>query len=68
MRSDDPGLDSSLADELPERQATAGKERSAEQEDSGEAGGVEREAINESDDDAGVESPPRDADRANLLP
>ncbi|MBW3627709.1 MAG: hypothetical protein KY464_00295 [Gemmatimonadetes bacterium] len=66
MRNDDPGLDSSISEELPERESSAGEEREGEED--GSAGGVERETVDDADRDAGVESPPRDADRANLLP
>jgi hypothetical protein len=57
-----------VAEELPERETTRGEERSGEGAVEQETGGVEREAPTESGDDAGEESPPRDADRANLLP
>ena len=64
MRNDDPELDSSLSEEVPERESPAGAERKGDASE----GGIERETIDEPESDAGVESPPRDADRANLLP
>ena len=68
MRRERPGVDPPVAEELPERETARGEERSGESAVEQDTGGVEREAPAESPDDAGVESPPRDADRANLLP
>ena len=70
MRRERPGVDPPVQEQLPERETTRGEERSGEGavEQESETGDVEREAPAESGDDAGVESPPRDADRANLLP
>ena len=68
MRQEDPGVDSSAEEALPERESTTGKERRGEETVSQVATGVEREAEIEPSQDAGVESPPREADRANLLP
>ena len=68
MRQERPGVDPPVAEELPERETPRVDERSGESAVEQETGGVEREAPTESGDDAGVESPPRDADRAGLLP
>jgi hypothetical protein len=68
MRRERPGVDPPVAEELPERETTRGAERSAEGTVEEDTGGVEREAPTEAGDDAGVESPPREADRADLLP
>ena len=68
MRRERPGVDPPVAEELPEREAARGEERSGEAAVEQVPGGVEREAPVESGDDAGEESPPRDADRAGLLP
>jgi hypothetical protein len=67
MRRERPGVDPPAAEELPERETTGGEERSGEGvEQEGED--VERETPLQGGDDAGEESPPRDADRAELLP
>ena len=69
MRRERAGVDPPVAEELPEREGTRGEEeRSGESAVEQETGGVEREAPGEAGDDAGEESPPRDADRAALLP
>jgi hypothetical protein len=69
MRRERPDVDPPADEELPERETTRGEERSGEAAvDQETGGGVEREAPVESGDDAGEESPPRDADRAALLP
>ena len=68
MRRERPEVDSQAEEELPERETTRGAERSGAATVEQETGGVEREAPVESGDDAGEESPPRDADRASLLP
>jgi hypothetical protein len=68
MRRERTDVDPPTDEDLPERETTRGEERSAETAVEGDTGGVEREAPARSGDDAGVESPPRDADRAALLP
>ena len=68
MRRERPGVDPPVAEELPERETARGEERSGESAVEQETGGVEREAPVQGGDDAGEESPPRDADRAALLP
>ena len=68
MRRERPGVDPPVEEALPERETASGEERIGEAGVERETGGVEREAPVESPDDAGEESPPRDAERANLLP
>ena len=68
MRRERPGVDPPVAEELPERETARVAERSGDSAVEQDTGGVEREAPVESGDDAGEESPPRDADRAGLLP
>ena len=66
MRTDEPDLP--VREGLPERESSTGAERSGESAVEQEAGGVERESPVEPGEDSGVEGPPRDADRANLIP
>ena len=61
-------VDLPVAEEAPERETVVGRERSGESAVEQASEGVERESAVEGGDQAGVESPPRDADRANLLP
>jgi hypothetical protein len=68
MRRERPAVDLPAEEELPEREAAGGMERSGESVVEEESDGVERETPVEESGDAGEESPPADADRAALLP
>lgn len=66
MRTDEPDLP--VRENVPERENVTETERSGESTVEQAGKGVEREAPVGPAGDAGVESPPRDADRANLVP